>query len=317
MTAADTWKCQGVGMESGAPELSDIRRIHRTIDPYHTVVYFSDLAANRYAECGLHGASGYFASRSAALGPVPPQVVVATFFNFAPRLVHRALEGAWDHAAPEEVLQARLEVADGTLRAHLGPEVIESTEMVRAAEIARRVAGEAATHGEGRALFAAHAALAWPTDPHLELWHALTLLREFRGDAHIAALLTAGLDGIDAIVLHAASRKVPAAFLRSTRGWSDAEWSDTVTLHRATGWLAAEDGPDGEPVLSENGTAMREEIETATDRASALPWLTLDREGLEELRLLVRPWARALSDAMFAGLGQGTRGGDTRPVDPS
>lgn len=289
-------------MENDAPELTDIRRIHRTIDPYHTVVYFSEFAVDTYAGCGLRGASGYFASRSAALGPVPPQVVVATFFNFAPQLVHRSLAGVWDHTTPEAVLAARLEVADRTLRTHLGSEVIESTDMVRAAELARRVAEQACASCEGRPLFAAHAALPWPTGPHLELWHALTLLREFRGDAHIAALLTAGLDGVDAVVLHAASRKVPAAFLRSTRGWTDSEWSDAVALHRSTGWLAEADGPDGEPVLSEDGTEMREQIEIATDRASALPWVAASDVDLEELRSLVRPWARVLSDAMFEQL---------------
>ena len=68
----------------------------------------------------------------------------------------------------------------------------------RAAELAR-TATEGCT-AAGRPLYAAHASLPWPDAPHLALWHAITLLREFRGDGHIACLVDAGLDGIDALV---------------------------------------------------------------------------------------------------------------------
>jgi hypothetical protein len=172
--------------------------------------------------------------------------------------------------------------------------------MVRAAELARGPAEEATRHLAGRPLFAAHAALPWPDEPHLALWHAITLLREFRGDAHVAALLTAGLDGLDAIVIHAASGGVPPAFLKLTRGWSDAQWEDAVALHRETGWLAPDD-VDGNPVLSAEGTMLREEIEVASDRGSAAPWAVIGEDGCAELRRLVRPWSRTLADAMFAG----------------
>ncbi len=279
-----------------------IRRIHRTIDPYHSIVYFSTAAPEVYGRLGLHTRSGYFASRSAALGTVPTPVVSATFFNFAPRLVAAAMDGVWDRTTPGEVLGARLEVADEALTQALGAAVVTSADMTRAADLTREVAMEATAHGEGRPLFAAHGSLPWPDTPHLVLWHAATLLREFRGDAHISALVTAGLDGLDAIVIHAASRKVPTAFLRTTRGWSDEAWDSAVELHRASGWLAPQNGSDGEPELSEAGTALREEIELATDRASAMPWSTLDDAQVDELRRLVRPWARTLSDAMFAGL---------------
>ena len=184
----------------------------------------------------------------------------------------------------------------------LGSDVLSSSEMERAAALARLPAEEACGHLAGRPLFAAHASLEWPEAPHLVLWHAITLLREFRGDAHIAALLTAGLDGLDAIVIHAASRGVPAAFLRLTHGWSDGDWDEAVALHRETGWLNDDDGADGQPELSEEGRKLREEIEVATDRGSLLPWATIGADGCAELRNLVRPWSRTLADAMFAGL---------------
>ena len=226
---------------------------------------------------------------------------MATFFNFAPALVLDAMDGVWESTTPAAMLTTRLDVVDRTLTQLLGSAALTSPEMQRAAELARVPAEEACGHLAGRPLFAAHAAQDWPEAPHLALWHSITLLREFRGDAHIAALLTAGLDGLDAIVIHAASRGVPAAFLRLTRGWSDDDWQEAVALHRETGWFAEEDGEDGEPVLSDEGRQLREEIEVATDRGSLLPWATIGVDGCTELRNLVRPWSRTLADAMFAG----------------
>lgn len=283
------------------PDLELVRKVHRTLEPYHGIIYFTAEAAPAYAQLGVKGPAGYFASRSAALGAVPAETVVATFFNFAPALILDVMEGVWSTTTPADLIAARLDVVDRTLIQLLGSDALTSPEMQRAADLARVPAEEACGHLAGRPLFAAHAALPWPEAPHLALWHAVTLLREFRGDAHIAALLTAGLDGLDAIVIHAASRGVPAAFLRLTRGWSDEDWQEAVALHRESGWLAEDDGDDGEPVLSDEGRQLREEIEVATDRGSLLPWATIGVGGCVELRNLVRPWSRSLADAMFAG----------------
>lgn len=282
------------------PELATVRRIHRTIEPYHSIVYFAAEGPEVYGRLGLDARSGYFASRSAALGAVPPEVVTALFYNFAPSLVSRALHGVWETTTPAEVLRARMEIADRALRAHLGDGIVTSDAMERAATLARDVATEAQHNLEGRPLFAAHAALEWPDEPHLVLWHAVTLLREFRGDSHIAALLTTGLDGLDAVVIHAASNQIPEAFLRATRGWPDDAWADAVALHRATGWIAPEDGPDGVPVLTPQGAEQRDAIETATDRTSTLPWMVIATSGIVELERLMGPWTDTLADAMFA-----------------
>lgn len=292
-------------IEVDIPESAAVRSVHRLIEPVHTIVYFAPERDGIYARLGLDAASGYFASRSAALGSVPVEVVIATFFNFAPDLVTSAMEGVWDRTTPSTVLAARTEVADVALRARLGADVIASPEMERAAELARDAATEATTYLEGRPLFAAHAALDWPSDPHLVLWHAATLLREFRGDGHIATLVTTGLDGLDAIVINAASRQIPEGFLRATRGWSAEAWTQAIELHRQTGWLIDPgDDIDSEPhaplELTPDGVDQREAIEAATDRSSTLPWLAIGAAGVSELSALIRPWARSIADAMFA-----------------
>ena len=169
MTSTDT----GPSLEG--PSLDLVRRTHRTIEPYHAIVYFAAEATAAYQAAGVAGPGGYFASRSAAMGAVPPSVVSATFFNFEPAMIARALEGVWDNCTPEALLEARLVGIDRTLRTHLGDEVLGSSEMRRAAELARVPAEEATRHLAGRPLFAAHAALSWPDEPHLALWHAITL----------------------------------------------------------------------------------------------------------------------------------------------
>src|ERR1039458_2739083 len=173
-------------MTTSSPELA--RKMWRTLEPYHGIIYFTPHAAAAYAQLGIEGRDGYFASRAAPLGPVSAEVVIATFYNFHPGLVRHAIPGAWEKASPAQILEARLAAADLALREILGDR-IESDEVVRAAMLAEGAAPAAPI--AGRPLFAAHAALAWPDPPHLALWHAITLLREFRGDGHIAALVTA------------------------------------------------------------------------------------------------------------------------------
>lgn len=164
------------------PTLS--RRMLRTLEPIHGMIYFVPEAHDAYSAVGLQGRRmGYFASRSAPMGPVPASVVVATFFNFCPNLVQRAIPAAWQLATPTAILDARHEAVDRALRRLLG-EAVAGDDMREAADLAR-----AATDGcrpDGRPLYAAHAELPWPQEAHMVLWHAQTLLREYRGDGHIA-----------------------------------------------------------------------------------------------------------------------------------
>ncbi len=287
------------------------RKTWRTVEPLHAMVYFAPEAAASYRSLGFRPEAGYFVSRSAPMGAVDAATVVATFFNFEPGLVHRCMDGAWSRVGPNALCAARQAVADQALRRMLGDEV-DSQEMARAAALAR-VAAEAATpRTGGRALFAGHAALPWPDPPHLVLWHAQTLLREFRGDGHIAALVTHELDPVEALVLHAASGEAAEDVLRTTRGWPDEAWEAGVSRLVARGWLADDRVPGpGVPALTSEGAAARAGIEADTDRLAAGPYEALGEEGCAELRALARPFSRAVVAA--AGFGPATRAtGDRR-----
>jgi hypothetical protein len=273
------------------------RKTWRTAEPLHGMIYFVPEAAEAYAALGITGTNGYFASRAAPMGAVSAEVVISTFFNFKPDLVHAAIPGAWDIASPEDLVRARLSAVDRAYRRLLGDDVVDSDEMARAAELARTLAEDASTRVEGRPLCAGHTRLSWPQQPHLVLWHAQSIMREFRGDGHIALLVTHGLSGIEALVTHGADGEVPLGLLRSTRGWSDQEWAAAVASLRQRGWLAA--GSGDQTTFTDWGAAQRQEIEAETDRLAAAPYANLGDEGCAELRSLTRPWSRVVSEVLF------------------
>jgi hypothetical protein len=271
------------------------RKTWRTVEPLHGMIYFVPEGTEAYAKLGITGRDGYFASRSAPMGAVSAEVVISTFFNFNPALVHAAIPSAWEKAKPADVVAARFEAVDGACRRLLGDAVIGSDEMRRAAELARTAAETASGRMEGRPLAAAHSDLPWPEDPHLVLWHAQSILREYRGDGHIALLVTHGLSGIDALVTHAAQGDVPAHLLRSTRAWSSEDWAAAVESMRERGWLTG----DAEITFTEWGAAQRQEIEDGTDSLAAAPYAALGEARCAELRTLARPWSKTFSEVLF------------------
>lgn len=255
--------------------ISRAGRIFRATNSLHSLVYFVPEGDEEYVAAGLRpGRMGYFASRAAPMGAVGPGTVAATFYNFNPELVARHIPRAWSLARPQAVLDARWRVADRSLRRLLGDEVIASTELEQASELGRQAA--LACSIEGRPLFAAHADLEWPTEPHLVYWHAVTLLREHRGDGHIAALVRAELSGIEAIVTHTATgRGFRTDAAKVLRMWSDEDW--------ACAQAALEDRRilDADGHLTSRGTALRAELEAETDRLSAAPWVGIDLDAVD------------------------------------
>lgn len=272
------------------------RRTWRTLEPIHGMIYFSPEAADAFGALGLVDRMGYFGSRAAPMGRVGAEVVIATFYNFRPALVRASIPEAWNRAEPEQIIAARLDAADRALRRSLG-DAIDSAELAEAAGLARRAAETACEHLEGRPLFAGHASLPWPSDAHLVLWHAQTLLREFRGDGHIAALVSAGLSGLDAAITHVATGEVPSAVLVATRAWPADEWDAGVDDLRTRGLLAA--GPD--LALTDAGRAQRDWIEDATDAAAVAAYAPLGDEACGRLRALARPWSKAIVEGGLLG----------------
>ena len=271
------------------------RKLGRTANPYASIVFLAPEAAEAYAAVGLPtGRMGYFAGRAAPMGAVPAEVVVATFYSFQPDLIHSCIPAAWSLASPAAILERRLAAVDAALRRVLGDEVADSPDVREAAQLARIAAQ--ACQLEGRPLFAGHASLAWPAEPHLDLWHSLTLLREHRGDGHLIALALAGYSGCEAMVMTQAMGGVPAAFV-ATRAWSPEQWTAAADSLRGRGLI----GGDG--AATEAGRAHREAVEQQTDLLSAGPVDAvagaLGEAGCARLRQLLRPMSVTIARDLF------------------
>lgn len=264
-----------------------LRHCHHLLNILHSTVYFSPDFDKELSGRGLDDPMGrYLAGRSAALGRVGPGVVTATFYSFQHAMVARHLPAVWDRVSPEDALAARLRAADSTLRRVLGEQALASRSMRDAAELALRAAGAGVR--PGRPLYAAHADQPVPREPHLALWYAATLLREHRGDSHVAALGAAGLDGLEALVSHSASDDgMPREVVMTKRGWTAQDWSGAEDRLRERGLMAA----DGS--LTEQGRRMRLALEEDTDRRDRAPYEHLGERGVAELTALTAEFVRA------------------------
>ncbi len=264
-------------------------RTARSLETLHALGYFVPEVEQEITALGVRrGRGAYFASRAAAMGRVGPGPVVATFFVFAPSLVEHFVPTCWEAADPEQVMAARYRGIDAAYRRLLGDGGPRTPpRWPRRPTLARTAA--AGCTPEGRALYAAHADQPWPDEPHLVLFHALTLIREHRGDGHVATTLAHGLSGLESLVTHTATGTgftVPAA--QATRGWSEEQWQACVVALADRGLM----GADG--TLTEGGVALRTAIETDTDERGHAPWAALGDEGTERLRTLGRPWVKQM-----------------------
>jgi hypothetical protein len=256
-------------------------------EPIHAVTYFTPEARSAYEQAGLRGFwRGYFAGRGAPLGAVGAPVVTASFFNFAPAFVARAIPGVWDLITPEEALRVRLAGAAGSLGRLLAG---QEAEAAAAAGLLWRAIGE--LDFSGRVLASADVALPVPGDGLAGLWQAATVLREHRGDGHFAALAAADIDGCEAVVLRCCL-DLRREDMQPVRGWTDEAWDGALSRLAARGWV----GADG--TLTSAGREAHAAVEDATDRAASRPWARLGPEATAEIAAALTPLARACAAAL-------------------
>jgi hypothetical protein len=257
------------------------RRLFDRIEPVHAVTYFAPEARAALDGLGYKGFwMAYFAARSAPLGVVPPEVVTAAFYNFAPQRVAKALPVAWDVAPPADSLRARLKSAVAALERY---GVGHDDDVATAADLLAKAARNAAM--DGRVLFAANAALPWPDEPLPKLWHATTLLREQRGDGHVALLIGHKISGRESNVLHAAAGRVPREMIMRSRDYDDEQWLSYRDRLVGRGLL---DGDD----LTDAGRELKQQIEDGTDRLALAVLDVLDDDEVEALFRALTPITR-------------------------
>ncbi|MFE0542576.1 hypothetical protein [Streptomyces sp. NPDC058891] len=283
----------GVAGESGAVEPGRVRQLWHLLEPLHALLYHAPEAFEEAAALGYGIGErwpSYFPYRAAPLGAVGGERAASAFYSFSPRMVAEHIVPAWRVARPEAVLKARERAVDRVYRSILSDRV-DSPELARAAALARRAAEAANT--AGRPLAAANAELPWPRAPHQQLWHAATILREHRGDGHLAALLVAGLDPVESLVSFAAIGAASVERFES-RGWTSQEWAAARDRLVARG-LVNQDG-----TATEAGRELRRRVEQHTDELAAQPWLASGPAAAAELAdLLGEFWVAALSSGLL------------------
>lgn len=275
------------------PRTQLIRTATKRLDTLHAATYFSPIMVASIAEVGLERSAQYFAARSCALGPASAELVAATFFSFSPAKIALAVPACWETTSPAEVHEARMrgvrEIAAELLRqlhtaGHAEQVIASANRLNRGVHPVLE-----AQPVSGRALYAAHRSILDQEfrstdheDPLVALWVTITLLREFRGDGHIAALVTQGLTGLEASVLDCATGKAwrPTAARRS-RGWTEDEWR-TVACDLVERGLLTDTADTAS--LTEQGKELKERVERDTDASVAAAWSVRDEEQLAQVR---------------------------------
>ncbi|MEU6388035.1 MarR family transcriptional regulator [Streptomyces sp. NPDC046939] len=259
------------------------RRMFELLEPVCMVTFAADECNEELAALGHRTYwDGYFASRAAPLGRVPAEVVHAAFYNFADGEVARHIPSAWETIPPEESVAARGRGSAASLRRILGPELAGSRGLARAADLTMKAATSAPI--EGRVMYAGMRTLPVPSDPVARLWHAATMLREHRGDGHIAALVGARIGGTEAHVLDALAQGIhpPESFGR-VHHLPKERLAEVMAGLRERGLV------DEEGRFTEAGRETKRRIEALTDELASAPYEALSPTETDELIAELEP----------------------------
>jgi hypothetical protein len=263
--------------------LHPARELWLRYEPIHAVTYFAPESHQAARDAGLKGFwMGYFGFRAAPMGAVSSGVVIATFANFAPQMVRRAIPDAWSFASPDVLVEVRAEAAARALR-RVVPDVDEVAEI--AMPLLERVQG--AADPMSRPLFAANAELELPQDPVSRLWQLCTSLREHRGDIHVTILASEGVSGPEALQLMGAERGYSDEVFLLSRGWDAEPWEAAFDALAERG-LVTKEG------LTGPGRHLRQHIEHLTDELAMVPYVVLSDAERADLATALERAARAI-----------------------
>lgn len=283
----------------------NIRTLSARLNSFHSSIYFSETVGRSYAELGLEpGVEANMAARSAPMGRVTAGVVAGTFSNYSPEFIATIVPRVWDIVSPDGMVSARFDAVSLYFDELFGTRDDIALLTEAATELTTALAPvRADLNFSGRALAAATAAAVdahTPATAFEALWDTATVLREFRGDGHVAALVTAGVSGIEALLLDVATG---AAFkpraAQKTRGWSDEAWQSAQEGLAEAGLITLGTDDRGYPLpeITASGRQLKEEIEILTDGTVTAAWSALSDEQIAALvspsRTLVKVFAQA------------------------
>ncbi len=275
--------------------LETVNRLHDLTTRLHVPIYFAREAGDEYAKEGVGGEGpkamgGYFGSRTAAMGELPAGMVVATFYNWSPDVVVPAMEGLWDVSNAEAMQLARWRLADVIFNS-VGR---DDAWPVAEANAALQNVVDNLPWG-GRPMAAGNYDVLglldrspYADDALIRLWQLATIVREWRGDAHIGLLISEPLSPAECTAVTNAQY---GGFVKASRGWSDKAWDTAVSGLVERGWLSDED------TLTEHGSSQRAVLEQRTNELSAAMWEGMTDTEVNHLGDLIEPVVDAIIDS--------------------
>jgi catechol 2,3-dioxygenase-like lactoylglutathione lyase family enzyme len=263
------------------------RRMFDLVEPIGVIPYSADEPNEAMFALGFTSYwDTYFAGRAAPLGSaVPADVVHALFYNFAPGEVARHIPKVWSTTTPQAAIAARRHGCAEALRQILG-DLVEAPDFARAVELLEKAAISAPL--EGRPMYAALRTLSLPQDPVTRLFHAASLLREHRGDGHIAALIAHGIGGLEAHVLSALDIGIPATTFGRIHHLPSTQLSALIDGMKTRGLVT------DEATFTPGGRRLKARIEALTDDLAVVPYEGLEPAEVDELIDALEPIAQEL-----------------------
>ncbi len=241
------------------------RALGAALEPFVGQVYFSPECHDNYVALGFQPSPGlmngvtmpemvsYFTSRGSLMGQVPGEVVAAAFAVFNPLVVIPAVTTGWTLTDASSICDARRRGAISQLERILGAKpggiADARTALERAVAVLRP---------EGRPLFAGTLSQSIPDTDLGAAWHYGDMLREFRGDAHTAAWISAGLDATEIGLLTELFWGLPLKSYSRTRSWSDDDYAAAIERLESRGLVK-------EGAFTSAGRELRERVEIDTD----------------------------------------------------
>ena len=270
------------------------RRMFGLVEPIGVVPYSTEEPNEAMFALGFTNYwDTYFAGRAAPLGSsVPAGVVHALFYSFGPGEVARHIPKVWSTTTPEAAIAARQLGCVRALRRILG-DLVDTPDFTRAVELLTRAATSAPL--EGRPMYAALRALPLPQEPVARLFHSASLLREHRGDGHIAALMAEGIGGLEAHVLLAIDLGIPAPTFGRIHHLPPALLGDLIDAMKARGLIR------DERTFTPTGREVKNRVETLTDDLAVVPYEVLETAEVDELIAALEPLAQRLTAAQDPG----------------
>lgn len=241
------------------PSVSPARRLRDAVEPIATQGWWSRPAGDRMTALGLSFLLGYVWGRAASLGEPVSSVVVSAFGVFEPGVLAGAYESGRSIVGRDDMLASRAEGAAVALDSLVTAEEADavSVPLMRAID---------ELDGLGRPLFGALRELPQPPTAGGRLWRAAELVREHRGDGHLAAVVAAGLDAVEVNVLTELWLDFGLGEYSGTRAFGPDALAAAVERLADRGWVQS-DGTT--TMLTSAGRAARLALEETTDVSQA------------------------------------------------